>query len=118
MPRTIHPETQKQLDEIEVKMFDIEANIENLKREKVLLERQIDALVCGESPIKIKDHIYWNSGKARRHGIVLSVSTERWNCQYIYRCKLYNSKNEPVGFSNVTALHEPSLEKDPENLIP
>lgn len=97
------PAVQKKIDRLE-------EQIEVLRKRKHMLERQVDELKAGQSPIKPGSIIQWDatSGRCVYRGRVISVSYKDWGPGFEYRCHLLRG-NKEVGMATVGSDKNPVL---------
>lgn len=97
------PAVQAQIDALE-------EEIHQLKRRQTLLERRIDELKAGQSPLKVGDIIVWESGKCTKRGRILSVACNSYCRGFEYRCVILGKNDQEIGYATVGSERGPLLE--------
>jgi hypothetical protein len=73
------------------------------------LEREIEDVLCGQSPFRIGDLIWWRAGQRERYGRVLAISSSYYGT-FEYRVEVTTKDGARViGQARVTESDQPEL---------
>lgn len=74
------------------------------------IDRQIEELLVGQSPIWIGSRIVWVSANRERYGTVTSISTAYRG--FSYRVTVTTKAGHPIGAATVDESQQPTLRND------
>lgn len=91
------------LDALEAKKHTAELKVR-------AVERQIEELLCGQSPIWVGARITWTSANRERYGTVTSITTAYRG--FTYRVTVTTKAGQPIGMATVDEHQQPTLRND------
>ncbi len=91
------------------KLDALEARKRRLSDQVREVDRAIEELICGQSPIVPGDRIIWFSGSRTRHGRVVAVRST-YRGQFEYRVEVTTQAGRVIGTATVGEQDQPQLE--------
>ena len=94
-----------------------------LRRRIEMIDKQIEEIEVGETPIKVGMIITWTVGRPAnqitRRGRVISVQKcGRWSgVDFEYRCRVLSKAGKEIGFQCVRDFHGPVIEQKPSRAV-
>ncbi len=94
---------RSKLDSLETRKYLAEQNVR-------AINRQIEELLAGQSPIRVGSRITWVSANRERYGTVVAIQTV-WR-GFEYRVNVTTKAGRVIGSAQVSESQEPTLRED------